>query len=467
MAPRTSARGWLLALTWLAAFTSQLDSGIVNLALPRVAEAFAVDLSSAAWLVTAYILPFAVSILAAGRLADRLGQRRVIAAGVLLFGLGSLIAGLAPTFVILLAGRAVQGVGAAGLLTVALAMVSSTYAPEERPRALGLFFSGGALGGVVGPIVGGVLADLAGWRAIFVTQLPLALLLLVLIIMLVSERRGPARSLDVPGLVLATVGLFGINVALLQGDEWGWTSPPILVAWALTLVALPAFVARERRAAEPAVRLSVFRSRAFVAASLAGAAAWFSIISVTILLALYLQGGRGLSATEAGLVIAPYPLAAFLAFPHAGRVARAFGIERVMVAGLILLAISGAAMIAFDAATPLPLVSAVGILGGVSTALVIVTSAAEAIAEFAPAEAGVASGIFNSLRQIGAAVGVAIPAAVFDIATGGVMSGPTAVSGGAAAFAVRALLLALVALLVAGLSLPQPAAQAVSPDSSR
>ena len=444
----------LILVAALAAFTANLDLSIVNLALPVIGDAFGTTQSELAWTVNAYVLPYAVSILAVGRLADRFGHRRTLAAGAWLFALGSVVAAVAPGYAVLLVGRAVQGLGGAGLLTVGLAIVSANFSGAERGRALGWYFASGATAAVVGPLVGGLLTSLVGWPGIFWSQVPLALVVVGSArAVLAAGSAGTRRSLDLPGLALGSAVLFGISTALLQANAWGSTSPAVLGAWALAIVALAAFVARERATDEPAVRLGVFRSRIFVAAALVGGAAWFGILSGSVQLAIYLQSVRGLDATGAALVLTPWPLVAGLLFPRSGAIVARIGPERVMIGSLVIAAVAAAAMTGFDRSTPFALVSLVAAIGGVPIALGVTASTMCALAEFAPSEAGIASGVFNSLRQVGSSLGVAIPAAAFDLVLAG-SAGSDLLAGSVGAFASRAVVF-LIVLGLAGAIMPR------------
>jgi EmrB/QacA subfamily drug resistance transporter len=451
-----------------AGLTAILDSSIVNLALPQIGTAFGTSASQLAWVVNAYILPFAVSILVMGRLGDRLGRRGVLAAGTALFAVATLGAALAPTFGVLLAMRAVQGVGASAMLTLSLAVVSAEFPAERRAQALGLYFAAGATAAAVGPIVGGLLTSAFGWPAMFAVQVPLAAgAVAAVLLVLAPAPGGPSRSLDLPGLALGTLVLVGINVALLQGGDWGWTSGPVIGAWVLGMVAAVGFVVRERSTSEPAVPLGVFRNRRFVASSIVGASAWFGIISGTVQLATYLQAGRGLDATGAAIVLAPWPIAALLVFPKSGSVVARYGAERTMLVTLAAAALSALLMPWFDGSTPLPLVSLVAAVGGAAVALTVTASTVCAIAEFPPSEAGIASGIFNSIRQVGSSLGAAIPAAAYDLATGGALVGAAALTGSSWALGARAAVtvLALAAVVVVLPRRPGPVPGRVTVDS--
>ena len=444
----------LLAVAAVASFTANVDLSIVNLALPTIGRSFGVSQSQLAWTVVAYVLPYAVSILAVGRLGDGFGHRRVLAVAGLVFAAGSLVASTAGVYPQLLAGRVLQGFGGAGLLTIGLAIVSANFAGAARGRGLGYYFAAGATAAVVGPLVGGVLAAAAGWPAIFWIQIPLALGVTGMAQMFVPGQVGARRTLDLPGLTMASLALLGVNVALLQGEAWGWTSVAVLGAWSAAALAIGLFVLRERSAAEPAVRLSIFRSRVYVASVLIGGAAWFGILSGTIQLAIYLQVVRGLTPIEAALVLTPWPLVAGLLFPRAAGIVARVGPERTMFWSLAAATVAASLMVFFDTTTPVLVVSLVAALGGAPIAIGVTASTVCALAEFPSAEAGIASGVFNSLRQVGSALGVAIPAAAFALAAPTSIPGQGSMSGSTAALMSRLLIFAL-ALVAVRVILPR------------
>ena len=438
----------ILVACWFCAFTPILDTNIVNLAIPRIGMAFGTTASELAWVVTGYVLPFAVSILAIGRLGDSLGRRRVLIAGALLFAVASLACALAPSYYALIAARVFQGIGGSVLITTGLGIVSATYSGAARSRAIGIFFSGGFFAGVVGPVLGGVLTTLFTWRGMFALQVPLALITIVLARRFLTEQPRRTRALDLPGLAAGTVMLLGINVALLEAHSWGWMSLPIVASWIVAAAAFILFIVRERRAPAPAVDLRVFRSRSFVAHSLAGAAMWWALVSLSIQLALYLQNGRGLDPTQAAVVLTPWPLLGFFVVPRVGLVVSRIGHRATLMTGLVAATSSAVALVGLPADVPLALIAVLELPLGVAMSFVLVTSASGAVAEFPPEDAGVAAAIFNSVRQVGTSLGVAIPAAVYDVVTGGSLQGEIVIDGTRWAMLVTAIAFAATTVVV-------------------
>ncbi|HEX7196314.1 MAG TPA: MFS transporter [Candidatus Limnocylindria bacterium] len=437
---------WLLALAWLAGFTL-IDSSIVSLALPDIARDFDRSIGQLAWVSTAYLLALAATLLAAGRLSDRYGQRPVLAIGAGLFLAMTVACGVAPSFEILVAARVVQGVAGGILYTVSLAITVTAFPPERRATAIGIYFTSGALGAVIGPVVGGVLTDLGGWRLVFLAQLPLPLGVLAgaLVLLPAIERRsGP---FDVAGIATASIFIVAATLGMLQlaePDGGGLA----LVAAVVAVAALVTFVRIEQRTADPAVRLAIFGNSRFVIATAAGAAAWFAIMSSVIYPALYLQLGRGFSAGESGLILLASPMVALIGFPFGGRVVGAMGLDRALLVGLALMVGGAALMIGWTATTPVPWILLTQLVGGAGVSLTLVASASDALAQFEPEEAGSGSALFNSLRQLGAAMGVAVPAVAFELLAAGSRTPDAALAGSTAAFLIRLAVLSLPLLLV-------------------
>jgi MFS family permease len=436
----------LLALAWLAGFTL-IDSGIVSLALPDIADDFNKSVGELAWVSTGFLLALSATLLAAGRLNDRYGSRLVLGTGALAFLILTAACAAAPTFELLIAARIGQGIAGGILYTVSLAIVVTAFPPERRAWAIGIYFTSGALGAVIGPVIGGLLTDLGGWRLVCWVQLPLPALVAIGAWLLLPARSGRAVSIDVPGLAAAATFMVAATFGMLELAVPG-AAGIALVAGIVAIIALGAFVFIERRATEPAVRISIFGNPRFVTATTAGSVTWFAIMSSVTFAALYLQLGRGLSPADAGLLILTGPLVGLVLFPFAGRFVRWIGVDAATLFGLAILLTAAIGMLTWNATTPLWLVVGVLMLNGLGISTTLVASADDAMAQFSPAEAGTGSALFNSVRQLGAAMGVAIPAVAFEALAGGSRTPEAALSGSTAAFAVRVVVIALPLLLV-------------------
>jgi EmrB/QacA subfamily drug resistance transporter len=437
----------VLGLTWLAGFTL-IDSGIVSLALPDIARDFDKPVGELAWVSTSYLLTLAATLLAAGRLNDRFGSRLVLAGGAMGFLVTTAAAGAAPSFELLVVARLAQGVCGGILYTVSLAIAVTAFPPERRASAIGIYFTSGALGAVIGPVIGGFLTDLGGWRLVFYAQLPLPLFVTLGALVLLPAAGGRRQAFDIGGVASASIFISAATFALLQLASPRGTGLA-LMAGLIAVSALVAFVVIERRVREPAVPLVIFANPSFVVATVAGAGAWFAITSSTIYPAIYLQLGRGISPSESGLLLLASPLVALAFFPFAGRVMATVGLERALQVGLVLLVAAAAIMVSWNATTPLWLVVATNLVTGGGLAITLVSSAADAMSQFSPEEAGTASALFNSLRQLGAAMGVAVPAVIFELAANGSRSPSAVLAGSTGAFAIRLAFLVVPLLLAA------------------
>ncbi len=440
---------WRLALAWLAGFTL-IDSSIVSLALPDIANDFDQSVGQLAWVSTGYLIALAATLLAAGRLSDRYGQRPVLTLGGIGFFAATAACGMVPTYELLVASRVIQGIFGGILYTVSLAITVTAFPPERRSAAIGIYFTSGALGAVIGPVVGGFLTDLGGWRLVFFAQLPLPAAVAIGAVVLLPHVTRRTGSFDVAGIAAASIVIVALTLGMLQLAEPGG-APITLVAGLVAIGGLIAFVRIERRVADPAVRLDIFGNRRFVVATAAGAGAWFAIMSATIYTAIYLQLGRGFSPADAGLILLAAPLVALVWFPLGGRFVGAVGVDRALLLGVLLTLLGSSLMLTWGADTPVWWVVAVGLISGAGVAVTLVASATDALAQFRPEDAGTGSALFNSLRQLGAAMGVAIPAVAFELVAAGSRSEPASLAGSTAAFLIRTVVLAIpLALVLAG-----------------
>jgi EmrB/QacA subfamily drug resistance transporter len=406
-------RPWALLAVALATFMTYLDNNIVNVAIPAIQRDLHLSTSGLEWVVSGYILVFAGLLLAGGRFADAFGRRRLFLAGLAVFTAASLAAGLAGSVDVLIAARAVQGLGAALVTPTTLAIISDAYRdPRERTAAVGIWAGVGGLALAVGPLLGGLLSQHASWPWIFEINVPIGLATMALGAWAISESRETERKrLDVPGLVVSAIALTTLTWALIEGSGRGWTSPSILAAFAVAAAGGIAFVAVEQRAADPMVAVSLFRERVF-SGGIAALMLWaFGLFGIYFFTSLYLQNVLGFSPTEAGLAFLPMALCLVAGSVLSERVARAIGAHRSVTTGMVLMAvgIAGTALLGANAGygALMPTFIIIGIGGGLTTPLT-----ATVLGVMPPAQAGVASGLFNASREVAGLLGITVIGAI-------------------------------------------------------
>jgi EmrB/QacA subfamily drug resistance transporter len=446
------AQRWALGLASAASFMVVLDLLVVATALSTIQRDLGASIGALEWTINAYTLSFAVLLMTAAALGNRFGRRRLLAAGLGLFAAASAACALAPSVGWLIAARAVQGVGAAMIMPLALALLNSAFPPQRRGWAMGIFGAVSGLAVTVGPVLGGAVTQEIAWPWIFWLNVPVGLAAIPLVLTRLPESRGPAAALDLPGLGLGAAAALGLVWGLVQGNSAGWGAPSVLAPLAAGALLGAAFVARERRARAPMLPLRLFRSRAF---SAGGAVIFLLSASVTgsvFFMAQFQQAGLGQGPLAAGLRLLPWGIPPLLLAPRAGTLADRLGGRPLIVAGLLLQA-GGLAWIAVLARPGLayaPIVAPMLVSGtGLAMALPAVTKSV--VSSVAPGDIGTASGAFSTLRQLGGAFGVAILAAVFA-AAGGYASARAFSDGFAPAIAVAAAL--ALAGAAAGLALP-------------
>ena len=446
--------GWTLAVVSAALFMVTLDNLVVTTALPSIRADLGASIEDLEWTVNAYTLSFAVLLLTGAALGDRFGRRRMFLLGVTGFTVASAAAAVAPSTAALIAARGLQGAAAAMVAPLTLTLLSDAFPSQKRGMALGIWSGISGLGVAIGPLVGGAVVEGMSWQWIFWLNVPVGLLLVPIARAKLAESHGPARGLDLGGVALASAGMLGITYAIVRGNALGWGSPGILVPLIGGAGLLAAFVAYERRVAEPVLPMRFFRTRGFAATSGVSLAMTFGIFGSIFLLAQWFQTVQGYSPLEAGLRTLPWTGMPMLVAPIAGLLSDRIGSRPLMSAGLALQAIAitwiGTTM-SVDTAYGTFVVPF--ILGGVGMALVFAPAANAILAAVRPEEAGQASGANNAIRELGGVMGVAVLAAVFT-ANGGYESPQAFVDGVVPAMYVGAAVLtagALVALLVPGI----------------
>ncbi|MGK9234570.1 MFS transporter [Inquilinus limosus] len=404
-----------LAALSLGIVVVQLDVTIVNVALDQIQGLMQGGVAGLQWVVNGYTLAFASLLLTGGALGDRFGARRLYLAGFALFTLASLACGLAPTGTVLIAARVAQGLGAALLMPCSLALVAHAYHdPGERMRAIGIWAGAGGMAMVAGPVVGGVLIALLGWRSIFLVNLPVGVIGLWLTLRFSAETEGRHnRALDLPGQILAIVTLVALTGSIIEGEPLGWTHPLVLGGAALFLLAGAGFLLVESRSRAPMMPLGLFRHPVFSAVSFIGFLMNAGFYGATFLLSLYFQGPLGLSPFLTGLAFVPMTGLIALVNVVAGRIAARRGARLPMVAGLCV-TVAGFAALALELnpATDYGAIWWTLLLIGCGTALTVPPMTAALLATVDRARSGIASGVLNSVRQTGGAIGVAVLGAV-------------------------------------------------------
>ncbi|MEZ0067831.1 EmrB/QacA subfamily drug resistance transporter [Streptacidiphilus sp. MAP12-20] len=409
-----TGHGWVLALMSAAAFMAVLDVLVVTTALTTIQRSIHASPEQLGWTVNAFTLALAVSILPAAALGDRFGRRRVLVAGLALFSLCSAACALAPSIGPLIAARAAQGVGAATIMPLTLAILGSTFPPEKRGRAIGIWGGLTGLAVAAGPLVGGAVVQGLGWQWIFWVNVLLGAVLIPLIVRRVPESRGPAGPIDLPGLALVALGALGLVWGMVRGNSMGWTSAEIVTALAGGAVLLVAFVAWELRTRTPMLPMPFFRSRAFSAGQAAGFLMTASLFGAVFLMAQYFQLVTLSSPLGAGLRLLPWTATPMVVAPLAGALADRVGERWILTGGLALQGV-GLAFVALIAGTTTSYAAlAVGLVAaGIGISMALPTVQTAVLGAVPPTGIGKAAGSSNTFRQLGGAFGIALALALF------------------------------------------------------
>jgi EmrB/QacA subfamily drug resistance transporter len=426
---RSAGPAWVLGLTSAAEFVAALDVLAVTTALGAIRHDLHAAMGPLEWTLTAYTVCLAGFILVGAALGDRFGRRRMMLIGLAAFTAGSATCALAPSAGVLIAGRTVQGVGAALLAPLAVPLISAAYPPERRGRALGIAAGVTGLATFAGPVVGGAVTQALGWQGIFWLNVPVGLVLLLLVRGRVPESRGPRRRLDVRGTVLATGALVAASWGLVRAADAGWTASDVAAGLAVGVALTAAFLVAERTAAEPLVDVAFLRSRPFGAVSVATLCHSAVVLGAVFLMAQFLEAELGVGSFGAGVRLLPLTGSMMLVAPVAGRLADRIG-PRPVVAGGLLLAGAGYAWLAALSRPPVSygsLVAPLVILGIGNSAVFPAVSAAVSTSVGAD-RMGPAAGLNNAVRQIGGVLGIATAALVFT-GTGSFATATTVASG--------------------------------------
>jgi EmrB/QacA subfamily drug resistance transporter len=415
-------RRWLaLGLLCMAQFVVVLDASIVNVALPSIGEALNFSQENLSWVVNAYVLTFGGFLLLGGRLADLLGRRRVFMFGLVLFALASLVGGFADSEGMLIAARAVQGLGGAILSPAALSIVTTTFRDgAERNKALGVWGAVAGSGGAAGVLLGGVLTDWLGWEWVLWVNVPIGIVAAALAPSLVAESRSEAetRSFDVAGAITVTAGLSVFVYALVDATDAGWGSTQTIGLLVLAALLIAAFVAIELRSAAPLVPFRIFRLRTLTGANVVGLLIGASLFSMFFFISLYMQQVLGYSAIKAGLSYLPLALTIILTAGVASQLVTKIGFKPVLAAGMAFIA---AGLIWFSQVSVgggyVSDILGPSLLAAIGLGAAFVPDTIAAVSGVEPREAGLASGLINTSQQVGGALGLAVLATIANSTT--------------------------------------------------
>lgn len=423
----TAAR---VAAPVLGFFVITLDATVVNVALPSIRAELGGGMAGIQWVADGYTLLFAALLLSAGALTDRLGARRAFAVGLAAFVAASVACGLAPGLGGLMAARFAQGAAAALMMPSSMALIGQAFPDaRRRARAVAAYSMGGAVAATSGPVVGGALS-LADWRLIFLINVPAGALALAALARAprgaagASRRRAPlARTpFDWPGQAAATVAMAGVTYAAIEAGSQGVTSPGVVLAFAVGAAAAVTFALIQRRSRHPMIPRALARNRTMAVTAASGFAFMVGYFGLPFVMSLYLQQGHGLSAFATGLAFLPMMLAGLAMTPFSARLIERFGARRLLPTGLVALAVGLTLVGTLSAVVPVWATSSLMLLVGLSGPLVMPPSTASLLGGVPPELSGTASGVFNTSRQVGGALSVAV--------FGGLLADPRALQGG-------------------------------------
>jgi EmrB/QacA subfamily drug resistance transporter len=420
----------VLAVLCLGLFMILLDGTIVNIAIPHIQSYYDTTYSNIEWVMNAYILAFAVLLVPMGRFGDLWGRRKLFLAGMVLFTLGSLACGLAPSIYLLIAFRVIQGIGGAAMMPSTLSIIATVFPADKRGAAMGVWGGVSGLASGLGPVLGGIIiqyvtwpATADSWRWIFLVNIPVGIVGVLLTLRIVPESKNPTavQSLDLPGVGLLTVSLFCLTFALIEGQKFGWTSATILGLFGGAVVAFLLFFWREHRVKQPLIDFSLFRSLNFAAGNATGLLLSAAMMGVFFTIPIFLQSVLGFSAIKAGLVMAPMSIIIIFAAPLAGVLSDRLGSKWIVAAGMFLLAVGLAWMAGLipgvgkiDPQTTSGSLLAPFLISGIGIGLAVAPVTSAVMATAPKDRVGNASGVLSTMRQVGSLLGIAVLGAVLQ-----------------------------------------------------
>ncbi|WDD36927.1 MFS transporter (plasmid) [Nostoc sp. UHCC 0926] len=407
---RDRVKAVTLAAMCFALFMANLDDTVMNVALPQIQISLNSGVSGLQWILNAYTLSAASIMLPSGTLGDIYGRKRVFLTGLVIFTIASLICGLAPSLSILIAGRTLQGIGAAALVTGSLSIISDTFPePKEKAKALGIWAAVSGLALVAGPVIGGLLVDTLGWQSVFFLNLPLGAIAFQVTSRVVKESKDPNKQrLDLPGLLLSVIFLASITYALTQGNAGLWRSPLIVLLLIVAGLSFLAFLFVESRSSHPMLPLTLFHNSTFTVVNVVEILVFFTVVSLLFIFSLFFQQVQGYSAAAAGLRFLPMNGAFVIASIFSGWFAARLGWRFTITTGLILASIATFSLIRINADTEYGAILWSLILSGFGSGLTLAPLAAVGLSSVPSTKVGIASAVINTSNRLGNILGVAI-----------------------------------------------------------
>jgi len=392
-----------------ALFMAMLDNTVVNVALPTLSRELGAGVSELQWIVDGYALAFASLLLTGGTLGDLYGRKRMFMAGLAIFTVASLGSGLSVTSGQLIGFRVLQGIGAALLMPGTLSILTVTFPPEERAKAIGFWAGVSGVALALGPTLGGWMVERFGWESVFFLNVPIGATGLIVAARVVRESRSEVeRKLDLPGLALGTAGLFALTYGLIEANQLGWSDPLIVGSLGAGVVLIVALLAWERRNPHAMLPLSFFKLRAFSAGNVVAFSVSFGMFAIFFFLSLYLQLIRGYSALETGVRFLPLTLMIIVVAPNAGRFAQKHGSRAPMTFGLVLAGTGLLLLSRLTETTPYWVMAPVFVMMGVGIASTMAPMTAAVMNAVGPQRAGLGSAMTNTSREVGGVFGIAL-----------------------------------------------------------
>ena len=405
---RRASQNWILVAVALPLVVLSIDFSGVAVALPDIGRDLDVDAGSVGWVVNAFALGAAGPLLVSGRIADRIGRRRMLLWGVVLFSIGTMVCAVAPTFQVLVVARTVQGVATSLFMPASLSVVSTTFAGPRRAWAIGMWSAIGSTAAAAAPVVGGLVVDGLDWRWFFALNVPLLVIAGVLIRSCVPESTGDERPIDVLGSVLVTASITLVVFGFQEAGSLGWGDPLVTGALGLGAVVFGVFVVQQRRVANPVIEPAISRAVGYRPPVMVAFLANWGFGALNILLTFWLQDVRDESAATTGLIFLAYSVPFAIVGALTGRVVRRAGTTVPLVAGMVLVTGSFLVLTQLGPTSALWVVIVAMLLSGVGQGLSYNVSTTAAMAAVPDADAGVASGLLTAVRNVGVAAGVAV-----------------------------------------------------------